>query len=210
MRIGVLVRFPRPVQVIQQPPGIGAPEHFPDHPEHSRSVTECSGAIAPPPHPTGGSPARKTAPPGADHHPAARSHSAAPPPDSDSCRPAAPARPPPSAPPAPPATATQPGPACTRAAASVTSAANAPRASPDRAAAALTSSNSSSVSENCTTFGRDTACRDRRRLTVLAMTTHPDPLPRAPSGGTAPGPDQRRVMAALLPLFISGPRPVQR
>ena len=74
-----------------------------------------------------------------------------------------------------------------RAAASVASAANAPRAIPDRAAEALTCSNSSSVSENWTTFGRDTACRDRRRLTVLATTTtsihH-----RAPCGGTAPGP----------------------
>lgn len=46
---------------------------------------------------------------------------------------------------------------------SAASAANAPRASPDRSAARLTSSNSSSVSENCTTRGRDTACRDRRR-----------------------------------------------
>ena len=74
-----------------------------------------------------------------------------------------------------------------RAAASVTSAANAPRASPDRAAAALTSSNSSSVSENCTTFGRDTPCRDRRRLTVLATTTTRSTAEPS-SGGNKSGP----------------------
>src|SRR6266700_1925948 len=92
----MLVRFPRPVQVIQQPPGIGAPEHFPDHPEHPANVTECSAVTAPPSHPAAGSPARKTAPPAPDPHPAAPSHSAAPPPDSNSSPSAAPARPPPS------------------------------------------------------------------------------------------------------------------
>ena len=93
-----------------------------------------------------------------------------------------------------------------RAAASVTSAANAPRASPDRAAAALTSSNSSSVSENCTTFGRDTACRDRRRLTVLATTITPIPAPSPSWSGPRPVPTSAAHWAALLPLFISGPR----
>ena len=92
MRIGMLVCFSGPVQVVQQPLGIGAPEHFPDHPAHSHSVTERSGAIAPLPRPIGGSPARKTGPPGADHHHAAPSHSSGPLPDSDSCPPAAPAR----------------------------------------------------------------------------------------------------------------------
>ena len=76
-----------------------------------------------------------------------------------------------------------------RADASAASAANAPRASPDRSAARLTSSNSSSVSENWTTRGRDTACRDRRRTvpSPAAMTT---PIPRRSSSpiGTAPGP----------------------
>jgi hypothetical protein len=31
VRIGVLIRLPRPVQVIQQAPGIPAAEHFPNH-----------------------------------------------------------------------------------------------------------------------------------------------------------------------------------
>ena len=53
MWIGVLVRLSRAVQVIQQPPGIGAAEHFPNHPERSGWVTECSVAPAPPPHPNG-------------------------------------------------------------------------------------------------------------------------------------------------------------
>ena len=51
-----------------------------------------------------------------------------------------------------------------RAAASVTLAANAPRASPALAAASQTSSNSCSVSENCTTLVRGTAWRDRKEL----------------------------------------------
>ena len=59
-----------------------------------------------------------------------------------------------------------------RAAANVASAANAPRASPQRSAAPLTLSNSPSVSENCTTFGRGTASRVRRRAALpLKLTT---------------------------------------
>ncbi len=54
--------------------------------------------------------------------------------------------------------------------ASATSAANAPRARPDLAAAALSTANSSSVSENCTTLGRGLACRGRR-LTDSAVLT---------------------------------------
>ena len=62
-----------------------------------------------------------------------------------------------------------------RVAANVTSAAKAPRAGPARAAAPLTSSNSASVSENCTTFGRDTASRDRRLRISPGTTITPDP-----------------------------------
>ena len=73
---------------------------------------------------------------------------------------------------------------------------------PQRAAAALTSSNSSSVSENCTTFGRDSACLDRRRLAafaVFATLTTAIPLPRSLGSGPAPGPNRRRLLAAPLP-----------
>ena len=88
-----------------------------------------------------------------------------------------------------------------RAAASVASAANAPRAIPDWAAEALTCSNSSSVSENWTTFGLDTACRDRRRLTVLATTTT-SIYHRAPSGGTAPGPTSAAYCGAAPIVYL--------
>jgi hypothetical protein len=73
-----------------------------------------------------------------------------------------------------------------------------PSGQPDRAAAALTSSNSSSVGENCTTFGRDSACLDRRRLDALATPvtlTHSDPCREAFLIGAMPGPDQRRPLA---------------
>src|SRR6185437_10534390 len=73
-------------------------------------------------------------------------------------------------------------------AASTASAANAPLASPSLSAAALTSANSSSVSENCTTRGRDTACRDGRR--------------------TAPSDTSITPLARLPPVV--GPRPVLR
>ena len=86
-----------------------------------------------------------------------------------------------------------------RAAASVTSAANAPRASPDWAAAALTSSNSSSVSENCTTFGRDTACRDRRRTHRARHDHHLDPPPSPVWWDRARSHQPPRI-AALAPI----------
>jgi hypothetical protein len=44
------------------------------------------------------------------------------------------------------------------------------------------------VSENCTTFDRDTACRARRRFTASATIT---PALTSCLGGTAPGPTQR-------------------
>jgi hypothetical protein len=94
-----------------------------------------------------------------------------------------------------------------RAAARVTSAANAPRASPDRAAAALTSSNSSTVSENCTTFGRGTACCDRRRTVLVTITTHSTAAPSP--GGTAPRPTNATHCGAG-PIVYLWAAPVQR
>jgi hypothetical protein len=77
---------------------------------------------------------------------------------------------------------------------SATSAANAPRVGPDRAIASLTSPNSSSVSENCTTRGREADSLDRRRprhdhhpvplLRSLGLEPCPVPI-RAAAGGAA-------------------------
>src|SRR6266568_601650 len=105
VRIAVLIRLARTVQVIQQPPDITAPEHFPNQRHTPAPLTEHFGAIVLLPRPAAGSPAHKNAPPEPNPHPAAPSHSAAPPPDSNSCRSAAPARPPPSTPLRPPALA---------------------------------------------------------------------------------------------------------
>ena len=140
-----------------------------------RSVTEWPAATAPPSHPAAGSPANRTAPPEPDPPPPPPSHSASPPPGSGSSRPAAPDQPPSSPPPAPPAAAT----------AAAAWARSWPPPAPPRprthhvpvlsAQPPLTSANSCSVSENCTTRGRDTACRDRRRAVSPAIATAPIP-----------------------------------
>ena len=110
VRIGVLVRLSGPVQVVKQSRRIPAADHFPNHAERSGTVTECSGAPVPPPHPAAGSPAHRTGQQAPSPRPAAPSHSAAPPPDSNSSPHAAPTRRPPSAPLTQPVTATTPGP----------------------------------------------------------------------------------------------------
>jgi hypothetical protein len=75
-----------------------------------------------------------------------------------------------------------------RAVASVTSAANAPRASPDLAAVSLTSSNSPKVGENCTTLGRATAYGERRCTLASVMGPTTPPSLMILTIGTAPGP----------------------
>ena len=59
-------------------------------------------------------------------------------------------------------------------------------------AAPLTSSNSSCVSENCTTFGRGTASRDRRRTTPPPTMTTPIPHRRLTQSGPRPVPRRLR------------------
>ena len=73
VRIGVLIRFPRAIQVTKEPTHVGPADHFADHPERSDPFTECSGAPVPRPRPGDGSPAHRTEPQGVNPHLAAQS-----------------------------------------------------------------------------------------------------------------------------------------
>jgi hypothetical protein len=205
----MLIRFPRPVQVIQQPPRVRAVEHFPNQQNTTIPFTGHCGATALPSHPDGGSPGCKTPPPGTDPHHAARRIQLR-----HRLFRFVPAR-------------------CTSPAAVITStrvsrsgdhtspgtqcrcqgrlrgerALRQPR--PLRGRADLLEF--LSVSENWTTRGRDTACRDRRRNVPSAMLVTPIDWCCFPDW-TAPGPRQcHRHFAhqgpggvVLAPLFTSG------
>ena len=84
-----------------------------------------------------------------------------------------------------------------------------PRAILASAAAWLTWSNSSWVSENCTVFGRGTACRDRRRTTSSATMITQSLESRPSAIGTAPGPSPARYEPGCLSILMSGLRSVQ-
>src|SRR5690242_13687852 len=89
----MLIRQPRPVEVVQQSADVPAAEYFPNQRNTPAPVTEHSGVHAPPLHRAAGSPEYRAALPGANPHLAAPWHSAGPLPDSDSCPPGAPGRP---------------------------------------------------------------------------------------------------------------------
>lgn len=183
----MLVGFPGPVQVVEQPPGISTASHFSDHPERSGEFMERSGAHVPPLRPGAESPGHKlrsweqvvTSLPRCIQFRHSLIQVGADPPD-------------------------QPGgrhefvqhfpqrgrcPGLDAASGCQSDfRGKVPRAIPASAAAWLTWSNSSWVSENCTVFGRGTACRDRRRTTSSATMTTPDLESRPSAIGTAPGP----------------------